>query len=123
MSKEQSNTTKSKVRRNGLKSLLGGSLLASEKALKQMPFVFFLVFLGILLITNKYWSERTVREMETVQDSIKELRAESLTYETDLMRMNRPSEIVDKVKASGLGLDEPDQPPHKLKVEKLDGNK
>lgn len=120
MSKDQKNTEKAKARRNGLKSLLGGSLLASEKVLKQMPFVFFLVFLGILLISNRYWSEKTIRKMETVQDSIKELRAESVTYETDLMKMNRPSEIVDKVKASGLGLEEPDQPAHKLKVEKLD---
>lgn len=120
MSKDPKNTERAKNRRNGLKSLLGGSLLASEKVLKQMPFVFFLVFLGILLISNRYWSEKTIRKMETVQDSIKELRAESVTYETDLMKMNRPSEIVDKVKASGLGLEEPDQPPHKLKVEKLD---
>ena len=120
MSEEQKNTERTKSRRNGLKSVLGGSLLASEKVLKQMPFVFFLVSLGILLISNRYWSEKTIRKMEAVQDSIKELRAESVTYETELMKMNRPSEIVDKVKASGLGLEEPDQPPHKLKVEKLD---
>ena len=120
MSVANKNTGRNKTRRNGLKSILGGTLLASEKVLKQMPFVFFLVFLGIVLISNRYWSEKTIRKMEAVQDSIKELRAESVTYETELMKMNRPSEIVDKVKASGLGLEEPDEPPHKLKVEKLD---
>lgn len=120
MSTEKENTSQSKTRRNGLKSLLGGNLLASEKVLKQMPFVFFCVFLGILLISNRYWSEKTIRKMEVVQDSIKELRAESVTYETELMKMNRPSEIVDKVKASGLGLEEPTEPARKLKVEKLD---
>ncbi len=58
--------------------------------------------------------------MEAVQDSIKELKAESVTYETELMRMNRPSEITNKVKSSGLDLLEPQEPPRKLKVEKLE---
>lgn len=120
MSTEKNTNEKSKGRRNGLKSLLGGSLLASEKVLKQMPFVFFLVSLSILLISNRYWSEKTIRKMEAVQDSIKELRAESVTYETELMKMNRPSEIVNKVKASELDLLEPSEPARKLKVEKLD---
>jgi cell division protein FtsL len=120
MSEEKNITGKAENRRNGLKSLLGGSLLASEKVVKQMPFVFFLVFLGILLISNRYWSEKTIRKMEAAQDSIKELRAESVTYETELMKMNRPSEIVAKVKSSGLDLLEPAEPARKIEVEKID---
>ena len=120
MSAEGNTSGKIKNRRNGLKSFLGGSLLASEKVMKQMPFVFFLAFLGILMISNRYWSEKTIRSMEAVQDSIKELRAESVTWETELMKMNRPSEIVEKVKASGLELQEASEPPKKLKVEKRD---
>ncbi|MHA7111141.1 FtsL-like putative cell division protein [Sunxiuqinia elliptica] len=120
MSEAKTKNGKAKSKRSGLKSLLGGSLLASEKVLKQMPFVLFVVFLIILLISNRYWSEKTIRQMEAVQDSIKELRAESVTYETDLMRMNRPSEIVEKVKGSGLDLDEPSEPARKLKVEKIE---
>lgn len=120
MSVEEPKSGKSKARRIGLKSFLGGSLLASEKALKHMPFVFFIAFLAILMISNRYWSEKTIRKMEAVQDSIKELRAESVTYETELMKMNRPSEIVNKVKASGLDLLEPTEPARKLNVEKLE---
>ncbi|WP_299580741.1 FtsL-like putative cell division protein [uncultured Sunxiuqinia sp.] len=120
MSVEEPKSGKSKTRRIGLKSFLGGSLLASEKALKHMPFVFFIAFLAILMISNRYWSEKTIRKMEAVQDSIKELRAESVTYETELMKMNRPSEIVNKVKASGLDLLEPTEPARKLNVENLE---
>lgn len=109
---------KERTRKNSLRSVLGGSLLASEKVLKQLPFFFFLVFLGILLITNRYWAERTIRQMEAVQDSIKELKAESVTFETELMKINRPSEIVKRVKESGLELLEPQEPPRKLKVRK-----
>ena len=103
-----------------LKSLLGGNLLASEKVMKQLPFVFFLVLLGMLLISNRYWSEKTIRQMEAVQDSIKELKAESITYETELMKMNRPTEITKKVQESGLDLVEPKEPARKIIVEELD---
>jgi cell division protein FtsL len=111
---------KDKSRTSSLRSVLGGSLLASEKVLKHLPFVFFLVFLGILLIANRYWSQRTIRQMEAVQDSIKELKAEAVTFETELMKINRPSEIAKRVKESGLELFEPQLPARKLKVKKLE---
>ncbi len=120
MSTETNTSGKGKHRRNGLKSFLGGRLLASEKMMKQLPFFFFVAFLGMLMISNRYWSEKTIRRIEAVQDSIKELRAESVTWETELMKMNRPSEIVEKVQASGLELQEASEPPRKLKVEKTD---
>ncbi len=111
---------KSKSRKGSLKSFLGGNLLASQKVMGQMPFVFFLVFLGIVLITNRYWAEKTITKIEAVQDSIKELKAESVTFETELMRINRPSEIANKVRESGLDLVEPLEPARKLKVQKLE---
>lgn len=110
------NETK-KGNRPNLKSFLGGNILASEKALNQIPFVLFIVFLFILIIANRYWSEKTITEMEAVQDSIKELRASSIAFETELMRMNRPSAIAEKVRESGLDLLEPQQPARKLKVD------
>ncbi|MGE4585853.1 MAG: FtsL-like putative cell division protein [Mangrovibacterium sp.] len=117
--KEQPAEGNGKPRRNRLRSFLGGNLLASEKMLRHLPLVFFLVILGILLITNRYWAQRTIRQIEAVQDSIKELKAESVTYETELMRMCRPSEIAERVRESGLNLQELQEPPRKLKVQKL----
>ncbi|MDD4190593.1 MAG: FtsL-like putative cell division protein [Mangrovibacterium sp.] len=109
---------KGRKTKNGLRAVLGGNLLASERALKHLPFVFFLVFLGILLITNRYWAEKTIRQMEAVQDTIKELKAGSVTFEAELMKMNRPSEIAERVKESGLDLLEPQEPPRRLSVKK-----
>ena len=120
MSSESNQKEKVKNRKPILKSFLGGSILASEKALSQIPFVLFIVFLFILIIANRYWSEKTITQMEVVQDSIKELRASSVTFETELMRMNRPSEIANKVHESGLDLEEAKEPARKLNVEKLD---
>ena len=120
MKEEDPTKKKAKSRKTSIKSFLGGNLLASEKVMKQMPFVFFLVLLGILMITNRYCSEKTIREIEIIQDSVKELKAESVTFETELMRINRPSEITNRVKQSGLKLTESEEPARKIKVEKLD---
>ena len=120
MKEEDPTKEKTKSRKTSIKSFLGGNLLASEKVMKQMPFVFFLVLLGILMITNRYCSEKTIREIETIQDSLKELKAESVTFETELMHINRPSEVTNRVKQSGLDLKESEEPARKIKVEKLD---
>ncbi len=111
-----------KAASGGLRSFLGGGVLASEKVLKHLPLLFLVVSFGILLITNRYWSQRTIRQMEAVQDSIKELKAEAVTWETELMKMNRPSEIAAKVKENGLELLEPQVPARKIKVKSIDND-
>lgn len=120
MAEEKENISKKKNQKPGLKKILGGSLLASEKVTAQLPFVFFLVLLGLILITNRNWSEKTIRKMEVVQDSLKELRAESVTHEVRLMYINRPSEVNKRVQERGLGLIEPEGPALKIKVEKVE---
>ena len=106
--------------RTGLKSILGGSILAREEAIRQLPFVFFLALLSLILITNRYWSEKTIRKMEAVQDSLKELKAESVIHETELMKINRPSEVLRRVKERGLDLVEPTEPAQRIIVKKLE---
>jgi hypothetical protein len=120
MAEEKENISNKKNQKTGLKRILGGSILASEKVTRQMPFVFFLVLLGLILITNRNWSEKTIRKMEVVQDSLKELRAESVTHETRLMSINRPSEVARRINERGLGLIEPKEPAMKIKVKKTE---
>ena len=102
-----------------MKNFLGGKVLTGKEITEQLPFIFFLCFLGILLISNRYCSEKTIRRMEVVQDSIKELKSESILMESDLMRMNTPSEIEKRVKENGLNLIDPLEPPRELKVKRI----
>ncbi len=118
MTAQNENIGKKKVQPVKIKRILGGSVLASEGVLAQLPFVFFLALLGLLLITNRNWSEKMIRRMETVQETLKELRAESVTHEVRLMSVNRPSEVNRKVQERNLGLIEPKEPAMKIKVKK-----
>jgi hypothetical protein len=102
----------------GVKSFIGGTILTDDRVTKQIPFVIFLAFLAILLITNRNWSERTIRKVEILQDTLDELRSESITLSAKLMNSSRPSEIARKVENAKIDLKEPSRPPQKLVVKK-----
>ena len=119
MTEKKENKSK-RIPKANLKGVLGGTVLASEKVTKLLPFVFFVAFMFIGLITNRYVTEKTIRKMELVRDSLKEYKAESVIHETELMYINRPSEVTKKVIERKIDLIEPVEPAKKIKVKKLE---
>jgi len=105
-------------KKSGVKSFLGGTILTDERVTRQLPFISLLAFFALVLITNRNWSERTIRRIEVVQDSLEELRAESITMSAKLMDASRPSEVMKKIEMAGIELDEQVKPPRKLTVKK-----
>ena len=108
-----------KIRKSGVKAILGGTILASEKMIRMLPLVFFVVFLGIMMIANRYMSEEKIRQIQAVEDTLKELKIRVVTNETELMKISRPSLVMDKIKSNGLDLIEPKEPARRLNVEKI----
>ena len=117
---EKKENSKKRISTAGLKSILVGSALSSDKVTKQIPFVIFLACLGIGLITNRYITEKTIRQMEMVRDSLKEYKSESVIHETELMYINRPSEVTRRVIERKIDLIEPVEPPKRIKVKKME---
>lgn len=101
-----------------VKSFLGGTILTDERFIRQLPFLSLLVFFAFVLITNRNLAEGTIRQIEQVQESINELRSESITLSARLMDASRPSEVVEKVKEAVLGLEEPLKPAQKVVIKK-----
>jgi hypothetical protein len=109
---------KNSKKASGVKSFIGGTILTDERITKQVPFLVLLAVMGIALITNRNWSERTIRKIEVLQDTLDELRSESITMSAKLMDASRPSEVAKKVEEANIGLQEPVKPPQKLIVHK-----
>jgi hypothetical protein len=107
-------------KRGGMTSFLGGTILTDERIARQWPFILVLAGMGLALITNRNWSERTIREIEVLQEELDELRSESITMSAKLMDASRPSEVAKRVEEANIGLKESMRPPQKLivKVEK-----
>ena len=81
---------------------------------KYLPKILFTMALGLLYISNTHYAEKTVRQINTVQAEVEDLRADYTTLKSDLMFASKQSEVARKVKA--LGLKESLKPPYKVEV-------
>jgi hypothetical protein len=95
-------------------SILDGSFLTREYAIRLLPFVFFLVFIAMLYISNNYVAQRRVRSIESLNKEIKELRNEHISVKSDLMFYTKPSEIAKRNEETGIK--EALEPPKKLNI-------
>ncbi len=94
-----------------LKNVLDGSLLTLRSFVRQIPFILFAVLLALLYIANRYHAEKIVRKVDSLKKEVKDLRAEELTTASELMNLNRPSNVHALVTEKQLGLEFPEDPP------------
>ena len=83
---------------------------------KVLLFVVFLMFLAN--ITVRFKAAKVLREVDTLELEVKELRAHSIAVASDIIKLTRPSEILDRIKSSNLGLESSKVPPRRIYVEK-----
>lgn len=96
----------------GISTVVTGNFLTREEIVQQLPFILYMMVLGLFYIANTYYAERTVRDINTVTNQIKELRSEYITSKSDLMFISKQSEVA---KASlPFGIKESLVPPVKL---------
>ena len=97
------------------KRLLGGDFLTNDTSLSQLPFLLFIMFLGIIYIGNVYYAEANIRNISNLKNEIKELRFEHISTKSKLMQLSKQSELVKLLKMQGIK--ESTIPPYKI-VEK-----
>ena len=103
---------KKKIR---IKELIDGTFLVRENMIRQLPFLLFLTFLGVIYIGNRFHAEYMVRQINELKIEVSNLRAEQITITSELMNISRPSEVAALVESRGLGLKESIEPPKKLR--------
>ncbi len=108
------------IKKGFIKELLAGNVLANSVVISQLPYLFFLTFLAIIYIGNRYNAEKVVRQTVFLQNNIKELRAESVTISAELMDISKQSEVSRLVNERGLNLIESIEPPKRLIITKED---
>jgi hypothetical protein len=98
-----------------IRELLDGTILVRENVLRQLPFVLFLTFLGIIYIGNRFHAERMVRKISEMKTEVGNLRSEEITITSELMNISRPSEVAALVASKNMGLKESMVPPQKIR--------
>lgn len=97
-----------------LKDLLGGNVLSKEVVTRQIPFLLFVAVAIILYIFNQYRGENVMRQIMSLEKSVRELRAESVSTAFDLQELSKQSEVTRMVTEQGLPLQEAKTPPYKI---------
>ena len=83
---------------------------------QYLPKIMFVVFLGLLYISNTHYADKATRAIDKAQSQVEDLRADFTTLKADVMFASKQSEVARRVKP--MGLEESLKPPFKIVVKK-----
>ncbi len=101
-----------------VRGVLNGKFFESEWFRRNRILLVMIFFLLFINITVKYRSEKVIREMTALEDSLIELRSRSISIAADVIKLSRQSVIIERVKKSGIELETSKEPPRKIYVDK-----
>ena len=91
------------------------SIFNSEQATKVLPFILFIVALGMLYIANRHLAEKNIRDIDKISKQVKELSYDYKSNKAELAFRSTLTEVSKR--ADTLGIKESGQPPVKITVE------
>lgn len=92
------------------------ALVGEGVPVRLVPPLLYAAFLALVYIWSNHSAEKTIREIEKVQQEVEDVRADVTTLEAAFMYSSKQSEIAKKVLP--LGIYEIEEPPLKIVVEK-----
>ena len=95
-------------------SLKNSGLVEENLSGKYLPYILYLMFLGILYIGNGHYAENSIRKVDALQRQVEDLRADYHTLKADYMFSSKQSEVAVRVK--DMDLYESLNPPYKIEV-------
>jgi|JI81BgreenRNA_FD_contig_123_33593_length_4595_multi_3_in_2_out_0_2 hypothetical protein len=69
---------------------------------KNLPFIALLCVLALVYIANSHQVYKNIRNINKIENEIKDLRSEYITIKSDLMFQSKQSEVARKVEPVGL---------------------
>ena len=76
--------------------------MLSEWIFGNLPFVFFLFFLGLVYIANANFADKQGRKIQTMEKDMKDLKWRYNAAKAEVMFSTKQSEVEEKVNAFGL---------------------
>lgn len=81
--------------------------LSAELLFKNLLFVLFISLLGLIYIANAHFAEKKVRQIQSMQRDVKQLRWEYMTLKSENMYNSKLSEVRKNAENDGLKLRKP----------------
>jgi Bacteriodetes cell division protein (FtsL-like) len=85
-----------------LKDYMNLGPILSEWIFSNLPYVFFLFFLGIIYIANANYADKQVRQIQNLEKDIKDLKWRYNAAKADVMFNSKQSEVEKAVEPFNL---------------------
>ena len=82
--------------------IMGGDVFSKDGFVGLFPFVFYIVFLSMLYITNVYIAEDMSREIAGLNRKIEDLHVEYVYLESEITKITKQSNMVNMLKNKGI---------------------
>ncbi|MGB1120533.1 MAG: FtsL-like putative cell division protein [Saprospiraceae bacterium] len=111
---------KKKTRWQKISKNLPFALEPTHWVMKNLPFIFYVAFLGFIYIANARYAEKKVRRIQTLQKEIQKVSWEYLSIKSDLMLKSMQTEVTREGEKRGLNIKELEKPPKKIIIKSKD---
>ncbi len=100
----------------GVRKFISGDFFRDD--IIEFPFFLFLVFLGFVYISLKYWADGLAKEEIKLKKENRMLRSKQITLTFELIKAGQQSEVETLLESYGMNLKAPVKPPYVIKVRK-----
>ncbi len=106
--------TKKKEKRLSLLYILGGGILKEDFILKHTRMIVLLVILAFFFIGNRYSCMQKLKEIDRLQQQLRDIRFEALSISSELTGQSRQSQIEVLIEEQGIELEGAQSPPYEI---------
>ena len=103
---QQSTKSKRKVGVSGngssIVQIMNGDFLTREFVLKNMGFIFFVMFLLLLVVSKGYYVNQLAKEIKLSEEEISLINAEYVDVKANLEVKTRRTNLIQKLEGTGL---------------------
>jgi hypothetical protein len=105
-----------KLKRGILRNIITGNWISNEINAKTLYFIFFITFLVILLIYNRYRAEELIMQKKDLQDQVEILYSKYTKLQMNFMLMGTERIVAQDSVVISLGLKIPENPPKEIVI-------
>lgn len=111
---EEKKKAKRKEKRLSLLYILGGGILKEDFIVKHTKMIVLIVVLIFFFIGNRYTCMQKLREIDRLQQQLRDVRFEALSISSELTGHSRQSQIELLIEEQGIELEAAKTPPYEI---------
>ncbi len=94
--------------------ILGGGVLKEDFIVKHTKMILLVVCMIFFFIGNRYTCDQKLKEIDRLQQELRDIRFEALSISSELMGNSRQSQIELLIEEEGIELESAKTPPYEL---------